>query len=166
MPAALLLVCVALVACSPVSPQAQEITKQPAPTAQATSFAIYLPDHPDQPLVSTEDIVAYSRQTHAIRLTSDSYARVAQLRVPTSGIPFQVRVGGETIYSGAFWPLYSSQSYDGVVIKVPLMPNPVNDSDRTMSITLGYPGGEFFQGSDPRSDPRILKALEQAGKFQ
>jgi hypothetical protein len=163
---ALLLVCVVLVACSPASPQALEITNQPAPTAQAADFAIYLSDHPDQPLVSTADIVAYSPHTHAIRLTPEGYARVAQLRVPTSGLPFQVRVGGETIYSGAFWALYSSQSYDGVVIKVPLMPNPVNDSDRTMSITLGYPGGEFFQGSDPRSDPRIFKALEQAGKLQ
>ncbi len=166
MSATLLLVYLVLVACSPVSPQAPEITNQTAPSAQATSFAIYLSDQPDQPLVSTGDIVAYSPQTHAIRLTPEGYARVAQLRVPTSGLPFHIRVGGETIYSGAFWALYSSQSYEGVVIKVPLMPNSLNGSDHTMSITLGYPGSEFFQGSDPRSDPRIFKALEQAGKLQ
>ena len=166
MATALLLVCLALGACSPASLQPLEIPNQPAPTAQAADFAIYLSDHPDQPLVSMADIVAYSPHTHAIRLTPDSYARVAQLRVPTSGLPFQVRVGGETIYSGAFWALYSSQSYDGVVIKVPLMPNSANGSNDTMSITLGYPGSQFFQGSDPRSDPRILKTLEQAGKVQ
>jgi hypothetical protein len=166
MAAALVLVYLVLIACSPVSPQAPEITNQTAPTAQATNFSIYLSDQPDQPLVSTADIVAYSRQTHAIRLTPDGYARVAQLRVPTSGLPFQVRVGGETIYSGSFWALYSSQSYEGVVIKVPLMPNSPNGPDYSMSITLGYPGGEFFHGTDPRSDPRIFKALEQAGKLQ
>ncbi len=179
MPAALLLVYLVLVACTPLSPQAVKSTKeptpaaqalestnQPTPTTQATSFAIYLSDQPGQPLVSMADIVAYSRHTHAIRLTPDAYARVSQLRVPTSGLPFHVRVGGETIYSGAFWALYSSQSYEGVVIKVPLMPNSVNGSDQTMSITLGYPGSGFLQGPDPRSDPRIFKALAQAGKLQ
>ncbi len=166
MPAALLLVYLVLVACSSRSPQALKSTNEPTPTTQATSFAIYLSDQPDQPLVSMADIVAYSPRTHAIRLTPEGYARVAQLRVPTSGVPFQVRVGSETIYAGAFWPLYSSQSYDGVVIKVPLMSNSANGSDHTMRITLGYPGGEFFHGPDPRSDPRIFRALEQAGKLE
>jgi hypothetical protein len=69
-------------------------------------------------------------------------------------------VGRDPIYLGAFWPLYSSLSFDGVVIPVPLMDEPV------IQITLGYPSPSFFAGEDPRSDPRILQALAQAGRLK
>jgi len=32
-------------------------------------------------------------------------------------------------------------------------------------IALGYPTRDAFQGQDPRADPRILQALQQAGKL-
>jgi len=33
-------------------------------------------------------------------------------------------------------------------------------------LELGYPGPDCFVGQDPRSDPRILDALESASKLR
>jgi len=42
----------------------------------------------------------------------------------------------------------------------------VDGGDVTVDIQLGYPASpEFFVGADPRSDPRILQSLRQAGKL-
>jgi hypothetical protein len=114
----------------------------------------------DTPILSVDDIVAYSRETHEIELTASAYERIEQLEVPVDGIPFVVCVGRDPIYMGAFWPLYSSLIFDGVVIQMPLMDEPV------IQITLGYPSSSFFTGEDPRSDPRILQALAQAGRLK
>jgi hypothetical protein len=114
----------------------------------------------DTPILSVDDIVAYSRETHEIELTASAYERIGQLEAPVDGIPFVVCVGRDPIYLGAFWPLYSSLIFDGVVIEVPLMDEPV------IQITLGYPSSPFFGGEDPRSDPRILQALAQAGRLK
>jgi hypothetical protein len=114
----------------------------------------------DTPILSVDDIVAYSRETHEIELTASAYERIEQLEAPVDGIPFVVCVGRDPIYLGAFWPLYSSLIFDGVVIQMPLMDEP------TIQITLGYPSSSFFAGEDPRSDPRILQALAQAGRLK
>ncbi len=154
-----------LAACTQVSPPLQPTAFKPETPSQPASLGIYLSDQAGQPLVAMDDIVAYSAETHAVLLTPAARERVAQLVVPTSGTRFQVRVGSETIYTGAFWPLYSSQSYDGVVIAVPIDAIKAQPG-YTLRITLGYPTAQYFRGADPRSDPRILKALEQAGKLK
>ena len=79
--------------------------------------------------------------------------------VPTGGVPFVMTANGERIYAGAFWTMLSSLSYDGVVILDPLPLSSVMPGD--LRITLGYPAPELFTGEDPRSDPRILEALER-----
>jgi len=63
------------------------------------------------------------------------------------------------VYRGAFWAGYSSQSYAGVVI------DPTLAWQGKVRIALGYPTRDAFQGQDPRADPRILQALQQAGKL-
>ena len=35
-----------------------------------------------------------------------------------------------------------------------------------LRIDLGYPGGKFFTGTDPRTDPRLHQALVKTGKLQ
>jgi hypothetical protein len=118
----------------------------------------------EEPIVSAEDVVAYSRETHEIELTAEAYGRVRQLfasPVPVLGIPFVVGVGAERIYSGAFWTPASSISFDGVVICEPF------DVDRhVIKIVLGYPSREAFTAKDPRSDPRILQSLAAAGRLK
>lgn len=147
-------------------------------SSEEGEFAIYLPaqrisageisetdlsdlELKDEPIITVDDIVSYAKETHGIELTASAYERIAQLEVPViGGIPFVVCVGRDPIYGGAFWVGYSSMSFDGVVIDTlpASLQNPIQ-------IQLGYPSGSFFSGEDPRSNPRILRSLEQAGKL-
>jgi hypothetical protein len=118
----------------------------------------------EEPILSGDDIIAYSRETHEIELTAEGYERIQQLfTLPgqVGGIPFVVCVGGERVYAGAFWTPASSVSFDGVVIWEPFDPD-----ERVIRIELGYPTPESFTGEDPRSDPRVLQSLEAVGKLK
>ncbi|MFH2038097.1 MAG: hypothetical protein ABIJ65_01545, partial [Chloroflexota bacterium] len=68
------------------------------------------------PLLSSKDIVSYTRATHEIELTRNGYLTIAALSLPVTGISFAACVNGLPIYTGAFWPGYSSLSFDGIVI--------------------------------------------------
>ncbi len=150
---------------------------QGGPLVEVNGFAIYLfaqnppPEQPailsqleleDEPLLSMNDVVAYSRATHEIELTSSGYEKIHGLSVPVSGKSFAVCVDGQPVYAGAFWVGYSSISFDGIVIDTirATKEHPV------IQIQLGYPGPTFFHGDDRRSDPRVLQALERAGKLK
>lgn len=117
-----------------------------------------------EPLISSADIVSYDKDSHVIELTETAYKRVRAIfpmPVKVDGIPFVVTVGDERIYAGAFWTPLSSLSYDGIVIGQPLDPE-----GTLVQIVLGYPAPEAFIGTDPRSDARILEALEKDGKLK
>jgi hypothetical protein len=116
----------------------------------------------ENPLLSINDIVSYRKATHEIELTTTGYNRIASLSVPVNGKAFAVCVYGQPIYAGAFWVGYSSLSFDGIVIDT----ISASKEHPVLQIQLGYPGPAFFHGDDPRSDPRILQALEQAGKLK
>ena len=112
-----------------------------------------------KPIISAGDIVSYDQTSHVIELTPRAYARIQglfTLPVKVHGIPFVVCVGEERIYSGAFMTPVSSIALDGVVIS-----QPFGTEERTIQINLGYPGSVAFSGVDPRTDPRIIKSLEQ-----
>jgi hypothetical protein len=112
-----------------------------------------------KPIISNDDIVSYDKTDHTIELTQAAYTRILKIfPIPVNGTPFVVCAGNERIYAGAFWTPISSISFDGVVIM-----QPYNEKDKTIQITLGYPGPEFFTGNDPRADSRIMKALEEDG---
>ena len=81
--------------------------------------------------------------------------------VRVDGIPFVVCVGEERIYSGGFWTPLSSLAYDGVIIM-----QPWDTNQTTIYISLGYPAPEAFTRNDPRADPRVMDALEQANKLK
>ena len=116
------------------------------------------------PILALDDMLAYTWETHTIELSEPARERIAGLEVPvTSGLPFVVCVGDERIYAGAFWVSYSSMSFDGIVIDTLFAQMP----DGSIRIQLGYPASpEFFVGEDPRSDPRILQSLREAGKLR
>jgi hypothetical protein len=132
-------------------------TISPAMLSQAALEALEL--EPD-PILSTDEVLRYVGASHKILLTSSAFERINQLRVPIDGRAFVVCVGGERIYRGAFWTMASSLSFDGVVIAVPLV-------DASLRLQLGYPASpDLFAGEDPRSDGRILQALQRAGKLE
>jgi len=112
----------------------------------------------DEPFLTRADFTRYDAATHAFTLTPEAEARLLALDLPVSGRAFVVSVDGVRIYTGAFWTPLSSLSYDGVTIML-MEGFGSMDPDGVYTIDLGYPGSGFFEGPDPRSDPRILRAL-------
>jgi hypothetical protein len=116
------------------------------------------------PFLSVDDIVAYCWETHEIQLSAWASERVARFESSTlgmGGLPFVICAGGEPIYGGALWTSYSSATYNGIVIDV----YPA-EFGQPVPIRLGYPSPEWFTGEDLRSDPRIYRSLEEAGKLR
>jgi len=111
--------------------------------------------------INLNDIVSYSEEWHEIILTKAAYTRLQKLRVPVTGRPFVVCTGNERIYAGAFWTPISSLMFDGVTIWQPL-----GGDDQMIRIEFGYPSAGYASGDDPRSDPRLMDALRQAGKLK
>lgn len=115
------------------------------------------------PIISSKDIVSYELNSHSILLTPAGHKRLQRAfpkPVQVSGIPFVVCIGAQRICSGAFWTPASSISYDGFIIL-----QSFETIGTTIHLTLAYPSSDVFTGRDPRSDPRIVSALEQADKL-
>ena len=144
---------------------------------EAEGFSIYLTRHDipvsampalshvelaDEPIISIDDIVSYTGETHKIELTAKALERIAELTVPTSGKAFVVCLGSKPVYWGAFWVMWSSQSFNGVIIQLPVLPS----DEHSIQLQLGYPSSGFHQGEDPRSNPEIMKSLDKAGKLK
>jgi hypothetical protein len=145
----------------------------PPPT---DGFAIYLTRHniapsdmemlshvhlAEAPLISMDEVLSYDASTHELTLTFAAYERLKALELPVSGTTFVVCMNKGPIYWGAFWTPFSSLSFDGVTIWKPLG----NDGSSVVQIRMGYPGPFQDGGEDPRNDPAILGAFQQAGKL-
>jgi hypothetical protein len=113
------------------------------------------------PIISPSDIIAYKLSDNTVVLTAHAVKNIDSLHVPTSGLSFVVAVAGARVYAGAFWTMYSSQSFDGTVIEVPRL-----NAKNQIKIKLGFPEEKFFLGTDLRQDPRIIEALKKAGKVK
>jgi hypothetical protein len=136
------------------------LTKDDIPVSQMEALSHV--EIADEPVISSDDIISYNKETHEIELTANAYERVQALKVPTSGKSFVVCVDKGLIYWGAFWTPVSSQSFNGVTIWVPAF----SQQEDTIKIELGYPSASFFQGEDPRANPQIFESLEKAGKLK
>ena len=163
-----LLILIALTAggCTPFGQKDFEIylLRDDMPTDQFQAAELNDLELLDQPVISTADIVSYTRATHAIELQQDAYQRIQDLYllpVDVDGMPFVVSVGGEPIYRGAFWTPASSLIFDGVTIMEPFA-----SDTTTIRLELGYPTEEFASVIDPRSDARIMEALDAARKLR
>ncbi|MBE9524660.1 MAG: hypothetical protein IMY76_06145 [Chloroflexi bacterium] len=114
------------------------------------------------PILSVDELVSYTAKTHSIELTDAAYEKISGAEVDLIGTPFVVFVGKEPIYAGAFWATFLSSIFDGIVIDI----LPAMDK-RPIRIQLGYPESlALFTGEDLRSDARIIRSLEAAGKLK
>jgi hypothetical protein len=113
------------------------------------------------PIISPSDIIAYKLSDNTVILTAHAAKNIDSMHVPTSGLSFVVAVAGARVYTGAFWTMYSSQSFDGTVIEVPRL-----NARNQIKIKLGFPEEKFFSGTDMRQDPRIIETLKKAGKVK
>jgi hypothetical protein len=135
------------------------LTKQDIPPAQMEALSHV--DIAEEPIITISDIITYDAQEHELTLTASAFERISQLDVPVRGKSFIVCVDKGPIYWGAFWVLWSSLSFDGVTIWLPLS----LEEPHVIRIELGYPSSELYTGEDPRSNPVVIESLEQAGKL-
>jgi hypothetical protein len=125
----------------------------------AESFGIYLLEN-NELVLSDEEIVWYDKISYEIKLTDEGAEKIKALKVPVTGSPFVIKINGKEIYEGSFWVSFSSLSYSGIVIDTLLIQN------NTISIDQGYPSSAFFEGADPRNDPRIIDHFQKLGKLK
>ena len=125
-------------------------------------FGIYLSKN-NGLVISDEDIVWYDMDSYEIKLTDEGIEKIQTLKVEsvTYGEPFAVKIGNQEIYDGSFWTPISSVSYCGIVIETL-----VNMTENTIKLEKGYPSSDFFEGIDPRNDPRILDHFQKLGKLK
>ena len=158
--ASLLLISLTVGGCTSQKEFSIYLTKQDTPVSELPALSQM--ELADKPIISIDDIISYTKETHEIELIADAYERVTKLEVPTSGRAFVVCVGSKPIYWGAFWTPFSSQSFDGVTILIP----PFSPDGHLLQLEPGYPSPSLYRGEDPRSNPEIFQSLERAGKLK
>ena len=113
------------------------------------------------PLISYTDFISYDSINYTFELSDKAKNTIKNMEHSVHGVAFAVKANGTLIYSGYFWPSYSSASCDWVVID-PMM----SSIDNKIIVSLGYPG--LFQGQvipDKRNDSRIIEIFEYDNKL-
>ncbi len=114
-----------------------------------------------QPLVTYSDFLSYDPNTFSFKISDTAKESIKSLEHSVHGIAFAIKANNVLIYSGYFWPSYSSASCDWVVID-PMMLLTGND----LKVELGYPGlreGQIIP--DKRNDKRILDIFTSDDKL-
>lgn len=114
------------------------------------------------PLIAYSDIKSYSSKDYVFRVTNDAVETIEALEHSVLGLPFAVTADDELIYTGYFWPSYSSAMCQWIVID-PLMWGGNNE----LHVELGYPG--TFEGvviPDERNNEKILDIFRRDGKLK
>lgn len=113
------------------------------------------------PLVAYSDFQSYDPSTFAFKISDTAKESIKNLEHSLQGIAFAIKANNVLIYTGYFWPSYSSASCDWVVID-PMMLHISNE----LRVKIGYPG--LIQGQvipDKRNDKRILDIFTSDDKL-
>ena len=138
-------------------------------------FGIYLAESGEL-VLSDEHIEAYYWDSHpiwgshTIELNEKgiekwnsymTYKNIPRLDETLHQADFVLRIEGEEIYRGKFYSLFSSASYQGVVILDALITPAA--SGNTIIIQYGYPAFPPGAGEDPRNNQEIFDYLDSQG---
>jgi len=111
------------------------------------------------PLIAYSDFLSYDSQHYTFLITDNAKDTIASLEHSTHGLPFAIVADNTLIYTGYFWPSYSSQSCAWLVIESAFIEN-------NLRLSLGYPGGaNSLQIPDRRNDSRILAIFRNDRKL-
>ncbi|MEN6618439.1 MAG: hypothetical protein ABFC28_02925 [Rikenellaceae bacterium] len=113
------------------------------------------------PLVAYSDILSYDSSNYTFKISDKAKTAIKNTNHSVHGIAFAIKANNVLIYSGYFWPSYSSASCDWVVID-PIMV----DINNELKVEMGYPG-LLPEGTipDKRNDQRILDIFESDHKL-
>ena len=116
----------------------------------------------ESPLIAYPEFKSYNSEKHIFKISDAAAQAVKDLEHSVTGLAFAVTADGEVVYSGYFWPAYSSASCQWIVID-PLM----IFGDNELRVELGYPG--LFEGADivdERNNELILDIFRRDGKLK
>lgn len=116
----------------------------------------------NSPLIYYSDFLSYDSTECIFELSDRAIEAIKDLEHSVHGLAFAIKANDTLIYTGYFWPSYSSASCDWTVID-PFMTSIGNK----IQVKLGYPGlvqGQIIQ--DNRNDGRIIRIFKQDNKLK
>jgi len=114
-----------------------------------------------KPLVTYSDFLSYDSKTFSFKISDTAKENIKNLNHSVYGIAFAIKANNVLMYTGYFWPSYSSASCDWVVIDPGML-----TLSNELSVQLGYPGFREDQIiPDNRNDQRILDIFASDGKL-
>lgn len=108
-----------------------------------------------------DDLISYNRKSHTFKIPENKRSLFAINGSTVHFKAFAVLANNELIYTGYFWPEYSSQICDWNVIS-PIRAEISGD----LRVRLGYPGQLIEAGkTDKRNDDRIINIFKRDNKL-
>ncbi|HET6558398.1 MAG TPA: hypothetical protein VFG54_13855 [Prolixibacteraceae bacterium] len=114
------------------------------------------------PLIYYSDFLSYDSTEYTFEVSDRALEAIKNLNHSVHGLPFAIMANDTLVYTGYFWPSYSSASCDWVVID-PIMAS----IGKRIQVRLGYPG--LVQGhtiEDKRNDERIIRIFKLDNKLK
>jgi len=102
------------------------------------------------PLIAYSDILSYDSSNYTFKITDKAKRAINNLTHSVFGVAFAIKANYVIVYSGYFWPSFSSATCDWAIID-PIM----IDYHKGLKVELGYPG-PWASVPDRRNDQRIL----------
>ena len=102
-----------------------------------------------------QDLLSYHPNEYYFTISEDAINKIGNMDYSVHGIPFGIIVNNELIYTGYFWPSYSSMSCDWIVI------DPISlFNDNKLKVNLGYASSiPLTEIPDRRNDPKLLSVF-------
>lgn len=114
------------------------------------------------PLILYSDFLSYDSAEYTFEVSERAIQAIKSLEHSVHGLAFAIKADNQLIYTGYFWPGYSSASCNWMIID-PMMVTIRNK----IQVHAGYPG--LIQGQvipDKRNDPRIIQIFKQDNKLK
>ena len=114
------------------------------------------------PLIYYSDFLSYDSTECLFELSDRASGAIKNLNHSVQGLACAMISNDTLIYTGYFWPGYSSASCDWIVID-PMM----TSIEKKIQVRLGYPGlvqGQNIQ--DKRNDERIIRIFKHDNKLK
>ncbi len=113
-----------------------------------------------EPFIEYSDLLYYDKKNHTFKLSKSAADLLGKSQFGVYGEGFALKANDEILYTGYFWPAFSSVSCDWIVI------DPIIISDRKMKVNIGYPNSSFATGvEDKRNNKTLLDIFKRDGKL-
>jgi len=113
-----------------------------------------------KPLVNYSDIIFYNTNQYFFKISDRAVDAINNVNHSVKGVAFALTAGGRIVYTGYFWPMFSSASCNWITID-PFMASVTKE----LRVKLGYPG-DWEGVEDRRNDERLISILKRDNKLK